>query len=95
MTLQVLYQYRLATYVPLNSSISYADLAHASGLDESRLTGIVRYLILSHIFTEPSPGHVGHSSISRLLATETQSMDFLGHTTEDVFPAAFHQTRAL
>lgn len=95
MTLQVLYQYSLPAHIPLKGSISYADLASACGLDESRLTRIIRFLILSHIFTEPFPGHVSHSSVSRLLATESQSMDFLGHITEDMFPADFYQARAL
>jgi 6-hydroxytryprostatin B O-methyltransferase len=95
MPLQVLYQFRITEHVPLNSLISYVDLAQACGLDEPRPTRIVRHLILSHIFAESRPGNVGHSSNFHLLATEPQGIDFLGHTTDDVFLAACHQTCAL
>ena len=53
--------------VPLNTTISYADLSAGSGVGESVLRSIVRTAIASLGFlTELEPGQVGHSAVSAI-----------------------------
>ena len=65
-------------------------------VDEPRLTRIVRYLTLNHVLTEPEPGTVAHSEISKfLLANDGVGIDFVGHILEEVVPSAISQTDCL
>ena len=49
--------------MPLEGSISYAELSKKTGLDEIRLVRIVRYAMLMHIFTEPNVLGLGSAII--------------------------------
>ena len=49
----------------------------------------------SHIFTEPSPGHIAHTAVSALLATNPQIADFVGNVCEVRFPASARAADAL
>ena len=95
MTLHAIYHFKIPAHVPLDGTIAFSDLATATGLDEDRLTRILRYAMLNHIFTEPTPGQVAHSAVSRLLTPGTNDIDFLGHSTEDVWPGCLAQVQAL
>lgn len=91
--LRVLYNFNIPQHVPLDGTVTFSELAKACRLDEPRLTRIVRYLMLNHIFTEPEPGKVAHSAISSfLLSNEAVAMDFVGHMIEEALPSAISQT---
>lgn len=51
--------------------------------------------MVSHIFTEPSPGVIAHTAASRLLATDDELSAWVGFNSEDIFPAAGHVVPAL
>ncbi|KIW97629.1 uncharacterized protein Z519_01213 [Cladophialophora bantiana CBS 173.52] len=89
------YRYNVASGVPLNGTISYADLAVKLGLDASQLKQMLRQLMAIHVFTEPQPGHVGHTASSRLLATHAGIATFTGFLAEDTFPLCAVQVEAL
>ncbi|KAK5131300.1 hypothetical protein LTR08_001139 [Meristemomyces frigidus] len=95
MTIHVIYSFNIPGHVPLEGTISFPDLAKAAGVDEDKVTRILRYAMLQHIFTEPTPGQVGHSAVSRLLVTGSMNMDMLGHSTEDMWPGCLAQVEAL
>ncbi|OAP63231.1 hypothetical protein AYL99_02458 [Fonsecaea erecta] len=87
------YRYKVASRVPLNGSIRYADLASALGLDASQLKQMLRQLMPIHVFREPQPGWVGHTASSRLLATHDGGIAaFTGFLVEDTFPLCARQT---
>ena len=94
--MRALYTFDIAKHVPLHGAITFAHLARATAVDEPRLTRIVRYLTLNHVLTEPEPGTVAHSAISKfLLANDGVGIDFVGHILEEVVPSAISQTDCL
>jgi hypothetical protein len=75
-------------HVPLDSDISYADLAAATGLDEILLRRMLRFAMMNRLFAETPGGRVRHSALSRLLATEPGAMDTAGYFLDEKFPTA-------
>ncbi|KAF2101978.1 S-adenosyl-L-methionine-dependent methyltransferase [Rhizodiscina lignyota] len=59
-----LVRYKILETVPLDGSISYADLAAKVGLPENRIFRFLRYARALHLFYEPKPGFVAHTSFS-------------------------------
>ncbi|KIY03592.1 uncharacterized protein Z520_00283 [Fonsecaea multimorphosa CBS 102226] len=89
------YRYNVAAGVPLNGTISYADLADKLGLDASQLKQMLRQVMPLHVFREPEPGLVGHTAASRLLVTHAGIATFMGFLVEDTFPLCAVQVDAL
>lgn len=80
--------FNIPSAVPLEGSISYADLAEKTDLDEGRLTRIIRHAMTNHLFYEPEVGLVGHTAMSALLARDKVWRGAIGHFTEEMFPSA-------
>ena len=57
--------------MPLDSSISYADLASQQGLDITQLKQFMRHLMQTHVFCEID-GQVAHTAASKLLLNNRQ-----------------------
>jgi hypothetical protein len=72
--------------VPADQPISYADISAASGYPEHVLRRLYRYAMTNRIFTEPTPGLVAHTPISRLLL-KPDAFDCLGMTMQELQPA--------
>ena len=85
--LQYAYHFGLADAVPINSQISFTDLASKTGVDENQCTRILRMLMTQHVFHEPAPGYVSHTAISKLLANGGLS-DTVGYLLEEGFIGA-------
>lgn len=78
--------------VPLEGSISYAELAAKIGLPGNRLYRFVRYARSMNIFYEPSPGHVAYTAFSAIAVKfpDTQSLirmsfEQLSHVNPRIF----------
>ncbi|KAH8812745.1 S-adenosyl-L-methionine-dependent methyltransferase [Xylogone sp. PMI_703] len=84
MCLRVIYRYRVAQHVPIDSSISFADLAKACNVDENLLSRFLRHAMVFHLFHEPEVGFVAHTVDSRLLATDPDFYDAVGCLFEDM-----------
>lgn len=67
-------RFKLAECVPATGSVSYADIAEASGKDETLITHIIRRLILDHVFQEPTPGNVAHTASSYALSMNREGV---------------------
>ena len=94
-SLRWLRHYEIPAAVPLDSSISFADLADKVHLSERTLTRIVRHAMTNNIFVESPPEHVSHTSLSIQLArTENPIRGVVGHQSEVVFPAAAKMVEA-
>ncbi|KAF7194993.1 Hps1-dma1 cluster O-methyltransferase [Pseudocercospora fuligena] len=78
MSLQFITHFNIPSHIPLDSSISYTTLSQKLSIPESRLTRILRHAILTHhIFHEPSPGQIAHTSISAALLSSKSVADVL------------------
>ncbi|QIW97762.1 hypothetical protein AMS68_003280 [Peltaster fructicola] len=84
----VVVEFNLAPLVPLESSITFQELAKQSGAPPGRLERVLRLLFLRKIFYEPTSGSVAHTAISRCLVTNPELTAYLGHCTHEAFPAA-------
>ncbi|KAF1980465.1 putative O-methyltransferase [Bimuria novae-zelandiae CBS 107.79] len=82
------YRFNIAPHVPLNGTISFADLAQKCGLLEHDLRRIIRYTAIHHrVFAEPEEGLVSHTAASRLLAENEMIGDLMGLTFAECWPA--------
>lgn len=73
-------RFSIANKVPIDSEISYAELAETTGVSEAVLTHILRYAIAFRVFSEKRPGYISHSASSRILAENEDiqvSLDFI------------------
>jgi hypothetical protein len=81
--------------VPLDSTITLAELQTKTTLDPINLARILRHAMTNNIFREPSPGVIAHTAASRLLAQDAQLQAWVGFNGEDIFPAASKVLTAL
>ncbi|KAJ9665699.1 hypothetical protein H2201_004183 [Coniosporium apollinis] len=88
-SLLTLYRFRIPQAVPLDSSISYADLAHRCALDTTQLSRLLRCAMAAHLLHSPTPGQIAHTADIRLLATDPTMWDFVGCTLTELRPAGF------
>ncbi|PYI03401.1 putative O-methyltransferase [Aspergillus sclerotiicarbonarius CBS 121057] len=69
--LVAVHRFKIASFVPVDSAISFGDLADKCGLLEHDVKCIVRYTAVHHrLFCEPAKGYVAHTAASRLLAED-------------------------
>lgn len=88
LSLRAVSQFKIAQAIPVGSTASFAEISKAVGVDEMNIRRLLRHAMTNRIFKEVSPGIVGHTAASRIIA-ETQSMqDWIGFCTEDMWRAA-------
>ncbi|KAK2867938.1 hypothetical protein FQN49_003324 [Arthroderma sp. PD_2] len=86
--LAAIYEFNIASKVPLGSSISFTDLAPRCNLLEHDLRRIIRYAAVHHrVFSEPKKGFVAHTAASKLLAQNPVARDLMGLTFQECWPA--------
>jgi hypothetical protein len=68
--LQVAFELGLFKAVPADNTIGLKALANNVGVDEDRLSRVMRYLITQRTFEEPEPNKFGHNSQSILFQKE-------------------------
>jgi hypothetical protein len=66
-SLQAISRFNIASHVSSEGSISYDDLAQTTGVSEILLQRVLRHAIARHIFCEPEPGLVQHTTASKAL----------------------------
>ncbi|KAI0966727.1 S-adenosyl-L-methionine-dependent methyltransferase [Xylaria arbuscula] len=86
--------FNIPKLVPLHGSIAMGELAAEAGLQEDKLSRIVRYATTNFIFCEPQPGHVAHTALSARLAREPGFATFLQLVLIDLAPVAVALPRA-
>lgn len=64
-------EFGIARAVPLEGSISYAELAKKLNMNQDIITRLVRRAVTIHIFKEPVAGQVAHTADSVAMATDT------------------------
>ena len=95
LTLGAIYKYKVASFVPLEESCSYASLATATGLSEQLLQRCLRHCMGNYIFEQTPDGQVRHTAFSRRLATDPEFADGIGLQLDEVGPASTFTLEAL
>ncbi|TFB00934.1 O-methyltransferase gsfB [Trichoderma ghanense] len=95
LSLQLINSYQIAKLVPLDAPIKLTELQSKTPLEPVNLARALRHAMTNNIFYEPSPGYVGHTANSRILAEDPALQAWIGFNSEDAFPAAGHVLQAL
>ena len=67
--------------------VSYSELSHDTGLQESQLRRMLRQAIAQQIFTEPTKDTVAHTAASKML-TKPFVHERISWTCDEMWPAA-------
>lgn len=81
--------------VPLDSSISYPDLASKTKLAEGTLRRIIRHAMTNRMFYEPSPDHVAHTAMSAAPVKDPSMKAIIAHCIEESGASSTKQVEAL
>jgi 6-hydroxytryprostatin B O-methyltransferase len=87
-SLRFIYHFNIAPAIPLTGSITYPDLAAATGVNGDHLKRILRHAMTNRLFCEPEPGRVAHTASSALLIRSKALNDWVGYTSEETYPAS-------
>ncbi|KAI0799436.1 putative O-methyltransferase [Xylaria sp. FL0064] len=85
-SLQIISRLDIARKVPMDGTISFAELAKATDLNVNDLKRIMRYAMCFHrLFLEPQEGFVAHSAGSKKLATDEVVRAGLGQSFNEFY----------
>lgn len=94
--LATIYRFKIASFVPENGTISFAELANTCGLLGHDLKRIVRCVAIHHrLFREPEKGLVTHPAASKVLVDNEKIGDAMGLTFEECWPAHSQALKAM
>ncbi|KAK2762689.1 hypothetical protein FQN54_000863 [Arachnomyces sp. PD_36] len=86
--LAAVHRFKIASFVPPDSSVSFKELAEKCGLLEHDLQRVIRYTAAHHrVFREPEKGMVAHTAASKLLAGSDMARDIMALTFDECWPA--------
>ncbi|KAK4124827.1 S-adenosyl-L-methionine-dependent methyltransferase [Parathielavia appendiculata] len=95
LALTAINHYKIAQLVPIDSTITLAELQTKTTLDPINLARLLRMAMTNGIFREPSPGVIAHTAASRVLAEDEDMQAWVGFNGEDIFRASGHVVQAL
>jgi hypothetical protein len=85
----------MVNHVPLEGSVTYAELAEKCGLSEDLVRRFIRQAVGSNVFMEKETGRVSHSSITRLMVEDPLFQDYIGLLSYEVTPSLAQVPEAL
>ncbi|PTB40951.1 uncharacterized protein TrAFT101_006102 [Trichoderma asperellum] len=92
LSLQSIWEFKIADAVPLDGKISYEDLTakvkelnNGLSLSVLDLRRLVRHAITNRIFAEPEKGFVAHSRTSRLIREDAPLRNWVGFMCNDLW----------
>jgi len=95
LALQGVCAFNVAKHIPLDGEVSYADIAKATGQDETNLRRVIRHAMTCRVFCEPREGYVAHTATSAVLLKDQQMNDWSGLNLDEFFPAAANAVEAM
>ncbi|PQE12938.1 6-hydroxytryprostatin B O-methyltransferase protein [Rutstroemia sp. NJR-2017a BBW] len=93
--LHFIYRHDIATKFHIDEEITFADIACKIAMDVSDTERILRMAMTQRIFSEPRPGVVAHTAISRAIATTPLLSSYLGLLTEEIWLGSFRVVDAM
>ncbi|KAJ5678868.1 O-methyltransferase [Penicillium macrosclerotiorum] len=97
-SLNIIYRYNLPSKIPLepsNKTVSTEEIAKASGIPQNLCRRVLVHAMENGIFVDAGECQVGHSSLSRLLATDPGAFQTVGMLLDELMPATLHIPEAL
>lgn len=68
--------------------MAFSEIAAAAKVNEGHLRRILRQAMTNNIFCEPRMGFVAHTAESSALVRDRGTLDWIGYTSEESFPAS-------
>ncbi|PSN75191.1 sterigmatocystin 8-O-methyltransferase precursor [Corynespora cassiicola Philippines] len=65
--LKTILKYNIQNLVPLETGTTFKELAEKTGIQEKKLTRLLRHAITDHLFCETQPGHIKHTVATKAL----------------------------
>lgn len=93
--LQTTYWYKIASAFGIHEQPSFEAVFAICGLNVTDLRRILCYAMTNHIFSEPRPGYVAYTAVSRLIIENPLIQDFIGNVCKVRFPASTQTVDAL
>ncbi|KAL4952517.1 S-adenosyl-L-methionine-dependent methyltransferase [Aspergillus filifer] len=87
-SLRWIYHFDIARHIPLDSAISYTELARKANVNEDILKRMLRHAMTNRLFVELIPNYVAHSASSALLLKSQALKDWVGYCSEETYPAS-------
>ncbi|MCJ1313933.1 hypothetical protein MMC25_007613 [Agyrium rufum] len=93
-SLNAIQKFGIAERVPLGGVMSYADVAKSIGVNEQITRRLLRHAMTMHVFQEPEPGMVAHTSVSKMLH-QPGMRQWMASGCEEMWPAALRTVDAI
>lgn len=90
--------FNLASSIPLTGSTTYDAIAQKTdtgNLDKKTIQRLFAILTSYHIFTQPSPGHIAHTRLSKAMLTNPSLSAMVQFGFEEVYGFSYHLVEAL
>ncbi|KAJ5287206.1 O-methyltransferase [Penicillium angulare] len=97
-SLNAVYEYDLPSKIPLepsNKTLSSSEIAQAAGMPPGICRRVIVHAMENGIFVDAGNDQVGHSSLSRLLATDPGAFQTVGMLLNELSPAALRIPEAI
>ncbi|KAL9051499.1 MAG: hypothetical protein Q9162_005972 [Coniocarpon cinnabarinum] len=94
LVLRIIWQYKLASAIPLDGDATYDHIAAVSGLSRSLVVRTIRAAVPLNVFNAPAADKVCHTAISRLLAVDEGYYSAIGLQVEDIGPTSIRLIQA-
>lgn len=86
--LHAIHRFNIAEKFPKDKNeVSYSELSHETGLQESQLRRVFRQAMTQRIFTQPTKDTVAHTAASKML-TKPHVRERVGWTCDEKWPAS-------
>ena len=95
LSLKAVSHWNIATLVPSEGEISYADLSAKCGLESTALRRLLRHAMTNGMFHEPAKDHIAHNSMSRIFVEDPKTAAWVDLQTETILLGGTYQCEAL
>jgi hypothetical protein len=95
LSLKAVSHWNIAKLVPLEGVISYTELSSKCGLESTALRRFLRHAMTNGLFSEPTPDHIAHNSMSRILVEDPKTAAWVDLQTESILLGGANHCEAL
>ncbi|KAH6608324.1 hypothetical protein Trco_001670 [Trichoderma cornu-damae] len=92
---QVAFEFNLFDFIPQSGVLSLSELSERAGIDEDRVSRVIRLLAIHSVFTEPEEDIFAHTATSKLLAQDVSFRSALAVQLDEMYQAASSTAEAI
>jgi hypothetical protein len=93
--MQAISRFDIASSFPVDEEATFVQISEKCGVSEDDVRRILRHAMIKRIFKEPRKGVVAHTAASSLLAHDSQTADWVGASTDELWQAASQTINAM